>query len=282
MCGIAGFLGGNHGDRDNERLVRAMAATLEHRGPDGAGAWVDTAAGVVLGHRRLAVIDPSPAGHQPMLSSSGRYVVTFNGEIYNFLRLRAELEPRGYAFGGHSDTEVLLAAIDRWGVETALGRIEGMFAFALWDRAERTLTLARDRVGKKPLYYGWFGGSLLFGSELRALRAHPDFIGAIDRDALSQFVDEGWFSGEHTIYQHVRRLPPATFLQVRAGVDSAARPRPFWSARGQAEAAARRPFTGSYAEALAELDRLLRHAVRDRLIADVPLGALLSGGIDSS
>ena len=282
MCGIAGFFGGNQGSRDDERLVWAMAATLQHRGPDGAGTWVDTAAGLALGHRRLAVIDPSPAGHQPMLSTSGRYVVTFNGEIYNFLRLRAELEPCGYAFGGHSDTEVLLATIDRWGAEAALGRIEGMFAFALWDRAERTLTLARDRVGKKPLYYGWFGGSLLFGSELRALRAHPDFIGAIDRDALSQFVDEGWFSGEHTIYQHVRRLPPATFLQVRAGVDSAARPRPFWSARGQAEAAARRPFTGSYAEALAELDRLLRHAVRDRLIADVPLGALLSGGTDSS
>ena len=188
MCGIAGFLGGNQGHRDDERLVRAMAATLQHRGPDGAGTWVDAAAGLALGHRRLAVIDPSPAGHQPMFSASGRYVITFNGEIYNFRRLRAELEPDGYVFGGHSDTEVLLAAIDHWGVEAALGRIEGMFAFAFWDRAERTLTLARDRVGKKPLYYGWFGGSLLFGSELRALRAHPDFIGEIDRDALSQFA----------------------------------------------------------------------------------------------
>jgi asparagine synthase (glutamine-hydrolysing) len=280
MCGVAGFLG--HIGRDPERVVRAMTDALRHRGPDGRGTWVDAGAGVALGHRRLAVLDPSPAGRQPMSSASGRYVVSLNGEIYNFRRLRAELEPVGHRFRGGSDTEVLLAAADRWGVDATLGRLEGMFAFALWDRAERTLTLARDRLGKKPLYYGRFGGSLLFGSELRVLREHPDFVGEIERDALGQLLHDGWLSGEHTIYRHVRRLPPASYLRLRPGEGDGAGPRPFWSAREAAEAGARRPFAGPYEAALDRLDALLRAAVEDRLAADVPLGALLSGGIDSS
>src|SRR3954468_7216310 len=280
MCGIAGFLGGGAG-RDLGRVARAMADALRHRGPDDAGTRADAEADVALGHRRLAVIDLSPAGRQPMPSASGRYVLVLNGEIYNFRRLRAALEPRGHRFRGHSDTEVLLAAVEAWGVEEALRRAEGMFALALWDRGARTLTLARDRVGKKPLYHGRFGGTLLFGSELRALRAHPDFVGEIDRDALGQYVRDGWVSGERTIHRGVRRLPPGCLLQLRAG-DGEARPRPYWSARDAAESAAGRPFAGTYEEAVDRLDALLRQAVEDRLAAYVPLGALLSGGIDSS
>src|SRR3954453_899460 len=280
MWGIRGFRGGG-GGRGLGRVARAMADALRHRGPDDAGTWADAEAGLALGHRRLAVIDLSPAGHQPMPSASGRYVLVLNGEIYNFRRLRAALEPCGHRFRGHSDTEVLLAAVEEWGVDEALRRAEGMFALALWDRSQRTLTLARDRVGKKPLYYGRFGGTLLFGSELRALRAHPDFVGEIDRDALGQYVRDGWVSGERTIHRGVRRLPPGCLLQLRAG-DEEARPRPYWSAREAAESAAGRPFAGTYGEAVDRLDALLRQAVEDRLAADVPLGALLSGGIDSS
>jgi len=191
MCGIAGILGGRSEPSAYAATLRAMAAAVAHRGPDGEGIWVDAAAGVALGHRRLAVIDPSPAGDQPMFSVGGRFVIVFNGEIYNFRRLRVELEGEGYPFFGHSDTEVLLAAIDLWGVEIALQRIEGMFAFALWDQTLRELTLARDQVGKKPLYYGWFRGAFLFGSELRVLRAHPDFTGEIDREALGRYVRDG-------------------------------------------------------------------------------------------
>jgi asparagine synthase (glutamine-hydrolysing) len=282
MCGIAGILGGRSKPSAYAATLRAMAAAVAHRGPDGEGVWVDAAAGVALGHRRLAVIDPSPAGDQPMFSVGGRFVIVFNGEIYNFRRLRVELEGEGYPFFGRSDTEVLLAAIDLWGVEIALQRIEGMFAFALWDQTLRELTLARDQVGKKPLYYGWFRGAFLFGSELRVLRAHPDFTGEIDREALGRYVRDGWYSGEHTVYRGVYRLQPGCYLRVRPDENEHADQVTYWSARDVAAAAARNPFAGSYDDAVAELEDLLDRAVRERLVADVPLGALLSGGIDSS
>src|SRR5205807_2185191 len=193
MCGIAGFANRSRegGDADMQVAVLAMANALRHRGPDDSGTWLDPVAGVALGHRRLSVVDLSPLGHQPMQSASGRYVIVFNGEIYNFRALRAELEKHGHTFRGHSDTEVMLAAVSEWGIHQAVARFNGMFAFALWDRQERTLHLARDRFGEKPLYYGRFRGTFMFASELKALRVHPRFDGDIDRDALGLYMRYG-------------------------------------------------------------------------------------------
>lgn len=285
MCGITGLLSAR-ADTQPEVLARtvlAMTATLTHRGPDDAGTWVDAEAGVALGHRRLSILDLSPAGHQPMVSEDGRLVLSYNGEVYNFRELRGELERDGHKFRGSSDTEVLLAAIGAWGLETALHRAWGMFAFALWDRAQRTLWLARDRAGKKPLYYGSARGRLLFGSELKALTAHPDFAGEIDRDALGLYLRYGWVPGPHSIYRGVRKLPAGSFVALAPGqAADAASPRVYWSAREVAERGAREPFRGSLEEAVEALDALLRDAVGRRMISDVSLGALLSGGIDSS
>lgn len=285
MCGIAGLLSARADTQAEvlERSVRAMADTLAHRGPDDAGTWVDAEAGVALGHRRLAILDLSPAGHQPMVSEDGRLVLSYNGEVYNFRELRAELEGGGHKFRGSGDTEVLLAAIGAWGLETALQRAWGMFAFALWDRARRVLWLARDRAGKKPLYYGSAGGRLLFGSELKALAAHPDFAAGIDRDALGLYLRYGWVPGPHSIYRGVRKLPAGSFVALAPGqAADAVSPRPYWSAREVAERGAREPFAGSLEEAVEALDALLGDAVGRRMISDVSLGALLSGGIDSS
>jgi len=285
VCGIAGILGAD-GKASSDALrdaVTAMTDAIAHRGPDDSGAWVDAPAGVALGQRRLSIIDLSAAGHQPMLSADGRFVLIFNGEIYNFQELRAELEARGHPFRGHSDTEVLLAGICEWGVEETLRRSNGMLAIALWDRQARTLTLARDRLGKKPLYYGWFGGTLLFGSEMKALMAHPRFEGEIDRDALALFVQYSWLPSPYSIFRRVRKLPPAGLLVVGAGTAAEdAQPTVYWSAREAAERGRRQPFAGSLAEATDALEDLLRDAVSRRMIADVDLGAMLSGGVDSS
>ncbi len=218
MCGIAGFrsIGAQLAPDSLRRIAQAMTATLAHRGPDDADLWIDAEAGLALGHRRLSIIDLSAAGRQPMASACGRYVITYNGEIYNFRELRAELEQHGHAFRGHSDTEVLLAALVQWGVVEALGRLNGMFAFALWDRQQRRLTLARDRAGKKPLYYGWCGDSFLFGSELKALRAHPAFDASIDRDALGLLIQYSWMPAPYSIYAGIRQLPAGTLLTVDA------------------------------------------------------------------
>ena len=202
-----------------------MAGTLDHRGPDDAGRWVDAAAGVALGHRRLSIIDLSAAGHQPMTSACGRFVITYNGEIYNYRELRQILEPRGHRFRGHSDTEVLLAAIAEWGIEETLPRLHGMFAFAFWDRSARRLILARDRVGKKPLYYGWCGETFLFASELKALHRHPAFDGEVDRDALGLYVQLGWLPGPYSIYRGIRKLPPGAILTVEPTAGPRARDR---------------------------------------------------------
>ncbi len=218
-----------------------------------------------------------------MVSRCGRYVIAFNGEIYNHLKLRSDLEASGIApeWGGNSDTETLLAALGLWGVEAALKRCVGMFALALWDQEVRTLTLARDRLGEKPLYYGWQGETFLFGSELKALKAHPAFAAEIDRDALALFLRHNAVPAPYSIYRGIHKLPPGTFLQIHAGRKEAL-PMAYWSARVVAEAGQRTLFRGSDRDATDELERLMRQSIAGQMLADVPLGAFLSGGIDST
>lgn len=286
MCGIAGFIDFEHGRgrAELEAVATRMGAAIRHRGPDDGGVWADETNGVALSHRRLSIIDLSPLGHQPMLSACERYVVSFNGEIYNFKDLRGELEARGCAFRGGSDTEVMLAAFSAWGVEQALARLNGMFAFALWDRRERTLTLARDRAGEKPLYYGWLGRSFVFGSELKALRCHPSFSADVDRDALALYMRHNYIPAPHSIFRKVRKLHAGCFLRLgpHAVVGAAPEHLPYWSARQVVDSALRHPLGGDETEILDQLDMQLRRAVKMRMFADVPLGAFLSGGVDST
>lgn len=262
-----------------------MAGQLTHRGPDDSGFWVDAGAGIALGFRRLAILDLTPAGHQPMTSSDGRYVMVFNGEVYNFADMRTELEPLGHAFRGHSDTEVMLEAVSEWGLEAAAKKFVGMFAFALWDRRERVLHLVRDRLGIKPLYCGWQGRTFLFGSELKALRAHPAFRAQVSRDAVALYLRLGYIPYPYSIYQGIWKLPPGHILSLEVGAQPTSElPQTvrYWSADDVYANGAADPFRGSEHEAIDELDRLLRDSTRLRMIADVPLGAFLSGGIDSS
>jgi asparagine synthase (glutamine-hydrolysing) len=285
MCGIVGFLdaGNPLSEADAARLCARMSDALVHRGPDAGGTWVNPEQGIALGHRRLSIIDLSSSGDQPMVSFSGRFVISFNGEVYNFRRLRSDLEKRGCTFRGHSDTEVMLAALELWGIEGALERFEGMFAFALWDRHSGRLFLARDRVGKKPLYYGWCGATFLFGSELKALARHPQFDVTLDRDVIGQYIQYGWIANPGSVYKCIRQMPPGCYLALSASTSPwAVSPRPFWSAAKLAEAGERLPYGGSYEQAIERLEELLRAAVADRMVADVELGALLSGGIDST
>lgn len=282
MCGIAGQLsGGQRGSLD--LAVKRMADALLHRGPDDGGVWHDAEAAVALGHRRLSILDLSAAGHQPMLSASGRLVMAYNGEVYNHLVLRTQLESSGLApaWRGHSDTETLLACVEAWGVPETLRRCTGMFALSLWDRQERSLWLARDRLGEKPLYYGWQGETFLFGSELKALRAHPAFNAAVDRRALALLVRHNSVPGPYSIYQGIRKLTPGTWLRLRPG-DRDVEPVAYWSLSDVAERGVSAPFSGSDEQALSALEHHLGQAVRGQMVADVPLGALLSGGIDSS
>jgi asparagine synthase (glutamine-hydrolysing) len=260
-----------------------MAHTLRHRGPDDGGVWVDAEAGIALSMRRLAILDLSPAGHQPMQSWSGRYTIVFNGEIYNCEDLRRDLLGGSLApvFRGHSDTEVMLAAFERWGVPESIRRFNGMFAFALWDRQERTLTLARDRFGEKPLYYSITGRALIFASELKALRAHPEFSNEIDLGSIALYLRHNCIPSPYSIYRNTRKLPPATLLTVSAA-DLNASPEPYWALREVAEAGVAAGASGSERDAVEALELLLRDAVKVRMHADVPLGAFLSGGIDSS
>jgi len=282
MCGLTGFVDFAKETTDAEMtdLVRRMADTLVHRGPDDSGVWVDAGDGIALGFRRLSILDLSPTGHQPMCSADGRYVIVFNGEIYNHRELREELSEAGGRFRGRSDTEVILEAVSIWGFEAAVLRLWGMFALAIWDRSERTLLLARDRIGKKPLYFGQFAGTLLFGSELKSLRAHPGFRAAVDMSALALYVRYGYVPAPKSIFQNVFKLPPGHLAVVRSG--EAVAPRPYWEAREIVERSQPSPLHISERDAVDELDRLLRDSVGRRMIADVPLGALLSGGIDSS
>lgn len=338
MCGVVGFLGGiasdsSHGEKE---LLQRMAATVAHRGPDDSGYWYDRAQRVGFGHRRLSILDLSPAGHQPMVSASERFVITFNGEIYNHLDLRRELEraskpltqnsplePRDehdnkaratiggtsksvishqiddrggvssnadgcaniVTWRGQSDTETLLSAIEAWGLEATLKKSIGMFALALWDRQTCKLTLARDRIGEKPLYYGWQGSGcdrvFLFGSELKALKSHPSFGADVDRGALCLLLRHNYIPAPYSIYQGIAKLEPGCLLSI-----SLAQPEPkvwpYWNAVEVARSGVARPFSGTADEAVNELEALLKDAVLKQMMADVPLGALLSGGIDSS
>ncbi|WP_133000315.1 asparagine synthase (glutamine-hydrolyzing) [Luteimonas arsenica] len=292
MCGIAGAWAPKPEDAGVlHALGAAMGTAIAHRGPDDAGTWVDAAAGLVLSHRRLSILDLSPLGHQPMASADGRWQLAYNGEVYNHAALRAELTTLGHGFRGHSDTEILVAAIAQWGVESALARANGMFAFAAWDTRARELWLARDRVGKKPLYYGWSGdGSFVFGSELAALRAHPALRSEVDPDALALLLRLDYIPAPHAILRDVHKLAAGRLLRIDAarladgisGHDPARDQQAWWSARERQEAMIERGFEGDETSALEALDALLRDATALRMEADVPLGAFLSGGTDSS
>lgn len=293
MCGIAGAMLARTRD---PALVDRMTGRLRHRGPDDAGRWDDLDAGIVLGHRRLSIVDLSPSGHQPMASADGRWVTAFNGEIYNHLAIRAELDATGSgpAWRGRSDTETLVAAVAAWGLEATLARCVGMFAIALWDRRERVLHLVRDRFGEKPLYYGWVGGDFLFASELKALRAHPGFRNPVDRDALAAFAARTYVPAPRSIWRDIYKLEPGCVLSIApqaAGVAPGAPPvegrdggvalTRYWSYRDVVTAGARDPIAREE-DALAALDQALGQAIAGQAMADVPVGAFLSGGIDSS
>ncbi|MFN4067772.1 MAG: asparagine synthase (glutamine-hydrolyzing) [Thermosynechococcus sp.] len=289
MCGIAGLWASDLNQQEISSIVERMANTLTHRGPDDGGIWVDETVGIALGHRRLAILDLSAAGHQPMVSASGRFVLVFNGEIYNHLEMRQQLEARGLApsWRGHSDTETLLAAFEAWGIEKTLRKTVGMFALALWNRQDRQLTLARDRMGEKPLYYGWSRGAFVFGSELKAIRAYPGFDNPIERRALALYLRYNYIPAPWTIYAHLWKLPAGSWVQFAAEEITAHRQdrgavMAYWSLREIAKTGLETPFNGSEPEAVEALEALLRQSIKGQMVADVPLGALLSGGIDSS
>jgi asparagine synthase (glutamine-hydrolysing) len=294
MCGLVGFLGAHSsGHKTDLDLLRIMASAIAHRGPDTDGVWADPKAGIGLAHRRLAVLDVSPAGSQPMESNSGRYVIVFNGEVYNHMDLRSQLEMglsenreiKGIAWRGHSDTETLLAGFDAWGIPATVARCTGMFSFAVWDTLTLNLSLGRDRLGEKPLYYGWQGQGdsavFLFGSELKALKRHPVFTADIDRNALCLFMRHSYIPAPYSIYQGIAKLEPGCLLNV-----SMSQPNPvvqrYWSVAEVARASLVAPFAGTPNQAVDALEVLLKSSVKQQMVADVPLGAFLSGGIDSS
>lgn len=284
MCGIGGALWrGRTSDAEMAQSMKAVVDPLQHRGPDSHGIWCDEQSGIGFAHARLSIIDLSPAGHQPMHSASQRYVITFNGEIYNHLELRAQLAREGKPpnWRGHSDTETLLAACDAWGIEQTAIKTVGMFAFAVWDQREQTLSLVRDRFGEKPLYYGWQGDTFLFASELPSLKAHPAFHAEIDRNALALYMRHNCIPAPWSIYRGIQKQVPGTIVQV-----SRAKREPtvttYWSVQQVIDAAMANPFRGSADEAVTELEALLSDAVSGQMMSDVPLGAFLSGGVDSS
>lgn len=288
MCGFAGFLANKTATSDDAlAMVSAMAMAIHRRGPDDTGAWADIQGGIAFGHRRLSIVDLSPAGHQPMSSANDALVLAFNGEIYNHLAMRAELEKSDLAleWRGHSDTETLLVGFSAWGVQATVERCIGMFAFALWDKAARKLTLGRDRLGEKPLYYGWQGQGedavFLFGSELKALKAHPAFAAPIDRDALSLFMRHNYIPAPYSIYQGICKLEAGCLLSVSLAqrVPEVTR---YWSGVEAAVNGVASPFAGTAGQAVDALEGLLKSAVGQQMMADVPLGAFLSGGVDSS
>ena len=284
MCGISGvWCFGRAATEADVDVARMMARQLAHRGPDDYGEWCDPTHGVVLTHRRLSILDLSVAGHQPMTSPAGRWVIVYNGEIYNHQALRRELEQTGRApnWQGHSDTETILASFDVWGIQATLKKAVGMFAFAAWDRKTATLTLGRDRLGEKPLYYGWRGGIFLFGSELKALRAHPTPSLEVDREALVLFLRHRYVPAPRSIYRGIAKLPAGTLLYLRQG-QFHAEPVPYWTAEEWVAAGISDRFAGSDEEAIDTLESLLGDAVAGQMISDVPLGAFLSGGVDLS
>lgn len=285
MCGLAGFFspnGFNVGDATS--IALRMRDKLIHRGPDDAGIWLDEDAGIVLTHRRLSILDLSPAGSQPMQSGSGRYVIAFNGEIYNHLEIRGKLQDEDYrTWRGQSDTETLLAAVENWGIENALRSSTGMFALAIWDRSLRKLYLARDRVGEKPLYYGWQGSTFIFGSELKALRAHPSFKGELFEEVLPQYLRLGYIPSPWSIWKNIFKVIPGTILEIDVpSIGKKPHLTKFWSLKETVESALANPFSGTETDAIDELDTRLKEVVSRQMVSDVPLGAFLSGGIDST
>lgn len=283
MCGIAGFAGPDlPGSKEQcESILDGMGQAILHRGPDAGGVWFSGEIGLGLSHRRLSIIDLSELGAQPMASESGRYVISFNGEVYNFHNLKTELEGAGARFRGHSDTEVMLAAFEVWGVEHALARFSGMFAFALADRKERKLYLARDRMGEKPLYYGWQGSALVFGSELKALKQHPEWQGEINRSALPFLIRHNLIPAPHTIYSGIFKLPPSSFITIDlARLESGRLPEPSRYWRLEDQFAESQDWTAE--TAANHLEELLTEVIGEQMVSDVPLGAFLSGGVDSS
>lgn len=285
MCGIVGFIDSlsNFSSAERVAILRKMSAAIINRGPDDGGVWQDADEGIGLSHRRLSILDLSPAGHQPMVSASERFVITFNGEIYNHNDLRNQLGE--HAWRGHSDTETLLAGFDMWGVEATIKKTIGMFAFAVWDRKNRILMLCRDRLGEKPLYYGWQGGVFLFGSELKALKAHPAFCAEIDRNALTLFLRHNCIPAPHSIYQGIYKLPPGQYLSLPladANSASSTLPLSYWRLNDVVDQGLADPFKGAEADAVDALHERLSASVAGQMLADVPLGAFLSGGVDSS
>lgn len=277
MCGITGFWKPKNNSVDLKSTLQSMTGVIAHRGPDGEGFWMDESLGIAFGHRRLAIQDLSPAGFQPMESASKRYIICFNGEVYNGDDLKNELPSQGYR--GHSDTEVMLAAIETWGLEKAVSKFIGMFAFALYDRQKKTLSLVRDRVGVKPLYWGIENNTLLFGSELKSLKAHPHFQGTLNLEALGYFFQMNYIPAPHTIYRGIFKQTPGTILTFDQ--DLSHKSQTYWSldesiAHGQANP------TNDYKAYVDQTHTLLRDCIKRRMISDVPLGAFLSGGVDSS
>ncbi len=285
MCGLCGFLDYRHhfGEAQLRRTALAMGEAMAHRGPDASTVWVDPVQGVALGHRRLSIVDLTPTGAQPMTSSKGDLTIVLNGEIYNYEELRTLLEREGVVFRGTSDTEVLLEGLARWGMEKTLGLLVGMFAFALWDGRNKTLSLARDRAGEKPLYYGWMGDTFLFGSDLRALREHPHFESSLNYAALGAYFQYNYIPAPLSIYEGIAKLPPGTWGTLALEDPRREfRTKTYWSLEETVRQARENPFRGSPQEVVEELERLLAQSLKGQMIAHVPLGAFLSGGIDSS
>ena len=289
MCGICGFYSKSLFMFDN--AIHKMNAAIYHRGPNNKGIWHDNSSGIIFGHQRLSILDLSEAGHQPMKSNSGRYILTYNGEIYNHLDLRIELEKKNpnIKWKGNSDTETFLEAIETWGLEFTLSKIVGMFAFGLWDKKTRSLILARDRMGEKPLYFGWQGEGtskvFLFGSELKALKAHPQFTGEIDRDVVALQLRHNYIPAPYSIYKNIYKLLPGNFLHLeekdlKLGLSPI--PKPYWSLVSSAVDGIENTLHSSKKEIQIELEQLLLTSIKQQMISDVPLGAFLSGGVDSS
>jgi len=285
MCGIAGFFLRQQEKKKHwlRSIIQQMTSPLTPRGPDSSDIWVDEKSRIALGHTRLAIQDVSAAGSQPMRSNSGCFVISYNGEIYNFQELRKELKKAGQTFRGNSDTEVILACVEEWGLADTLLRINGMFSFGLWDTVNHSLTLVRDRIGKKPMYYGWSGDTFFFASELKSLKQHPDFSATIDFGALGLFLQYSWVPTPYSIYQAIKKLPAGSFLTVTpTTIPWNSEPQTFWSSRLIAEQAEQHPYPGTFNEAVDLLEQNLQRAVKLRMIADVDIGMLLSGGIDST
>lgn len=285
MCGIVGFIDFSKTQTNYESIIKSMSTAITHRGPDGDGVWIEPEVGLALGHRRLAIHDISDLGKQPMISQDGRYVISFNGEIYNFKRLKSELVQRGVTLQGHSDTEVFLEYISHNGLVHALGQSEGMFAFALYDNLKDELSLVRDRLGKKPLYYSNMDSTLIFGSELKALERHPSFKREINKKGAMDFFQYGHISAPLTIYKNTHKILPGSILTFcTKNPDLLRQPKEeqYWSLGDVSQAGLKSPFEGSLHEASNELEKLLHEVISDQLQADVPVGMFLSGGIDSS